>query len=87
MNGPNLKKDKPSRPEAIRRLVEKALPPVRPKRTSPPGERTAKATKLAEEQVDRLIDPALPPEERERTKRRIIKGPKEFRDVRDRAKR
>jgi hypothetical protein len=37
--------DKPSRPEAIRRLVEKALPPVRPKRTSPPGERTAKATK------------------------------------------
>jgi hypothetical protein len=79
--------DKPSRPEAIRRLVEKALPPVTPKRTSPPGERTAKATKLAEEQVDRLIDPALPPEERERTKRRLIKGPKEFRDVRDRAKR
>ena len=40
----------------------------------------------APEQVDRLIDPALPPEERERSKRRLIKGPGEFRDIRDRGR-
>jgi hypothetical protein len=38
------------------------------------------------EQVERLIDPALSPEERERSKRRLIKGPGEFRDIRDRTK-
>ncbi len=47
---------------------------------------TARATKLAVEQVERLIDPALSPEERERSKRRLIKGPGEFRDIRDRTK-
>jgi hypothetical protein len=50
------------------------------------SKKTARATKLAEEQVERLIDPALPPEERERSKRRLIKGPREFRDIRDRSK-
>jgi hypothetical protein len=33
--------------------------------------------------VDRLIDPSAPDEERQRRERRFLKGPKEFRDIRD----
>jgi hypothetical protein len=73
-----------SRSEAIRRLVEKALPPAAPKQTRFHGKKMAQAAKLAEEQVERLIDPALPPEARELSKRRLIKGPREFLDIRDR---
>jgi len=57
-----------------------------PQSTESHSKKLAQAAKLAEEHVDRLIDPALPPEERERSKRRLIKGPGEFRDIRDRAK-
>ena len=61
---------------------------VRPDGVASPATRSGetRGAKLAEEHVDRLIDPALPPEERERSKRRLIKGPGEFRDIRDRAK-
>jgi hypothetical protein len=38
---------------------------------------------LASTQVDRLLDPSAPDEERQRRKRRLLKGPKEFRDMRD----
>jgi hypothetical protein len=57
-----------------------------PQPTESRSKKTAKATKLAEEQVDRMIDPALAPEERERSKRRLIKGPGEFREIRNRSK-
>ena len=57
-----------------------------PQSTESHSKKLAQAAKLAEEHVDRLIDPALPTEERERSKRRLIKGPGEFRDIRDRAK-
>jgi hypothetical protein len=42
----------------------------------------AKASEMAAEKIDSLIDPSAPSEERQRRKRRLIKGPKEFRDVR-----
>jgi hypothetical protein len=42
----------------------------------------AKASEMAARELDRLIDPAAPDEERQRRKRRLIKGPKEFQDIR-----
>jgi hypothetical protein len=44
--------------------------------------KAAKASEMASQEIDRLIDPSAPDEERQRRKRRLIKGPKEFRDVR-----
>ena len=44
--------------------------------------RAPKASEMAAREIDRLIDPSAPDEERQRRKRRLIKGPKEFRDVR-----
>jgi thiol-disulfide isomerase/thioredoxin len=50
-----------------------------------PGVRTkksAKASEMAAQEIDRLIDPSAPDEERQRRRRRLLKGPKEFRDIR-----
>jgi len=50
-----------------------------------PGVRTkraAKAREMASQEIDRLSDPSANDEERQRRKRRLLKGPKEFRDVR-----
>ena len=72
-------KDDPSRPEAIRRLVELGLAI-----TQRAGARTQKATKAAEmasQEIDRLSDPSATDEERQLRKRRLIKGPKEFRGL------
>jgi len=44
--------------------------------------RTAKAREMASQEIDRLSDPSATDEERQRRKRRLLKGPKEFRDVR-----
>ena len=41
------------------------------------------AREMAGQAVDRLIDPSAPDEERQRRERRLLKGPKEFRDIRD----
>ena len=75
-----------SRPEAIRRLVELGLAG----RTRPAGrsEKTAaKAKELAGAQIDRMVDKSAPAEEQASRKRRLLKGPEEFREVRvDRAK-
>src|SRR5262245_4562965 len=49
------------------------------------GVRTSKAEKaraMAGQEIDRLSDPSATEEERQRRKRRLLKGPKEFRDVR-----
>jgi hypothetical protein len=37
---------------------------------------------LAARQVDKLADSSIPPEERQRRKRRLLKGPGEFRELR-----
>jgi hypothetical protein len=74
--------DQPSRPEAIRRIVERAL--VRSSHLKAANERKAqKASELAGRAVERVVDKSMPPEEQERRKRALIKGPKEFRDIRE----
>jgi hypothetical protein len=70
-----------SRPEAIRRLVELGLTVKAPKRPSKPG-RMLRAQELAAKAIDKIVDPAAPPEERAERKRRLTKGPEEFREAR-----
>ena len=41
-----------------------------------------KARAMAGQEIDRLSDPSATEEERQLRKRRLLKGPKEFRDVR-----
>lgn|SRR5438270_7307567 len=70
-----------SRSEAIRRLVELGLASVRPlKPASAKG--AARASAMAGRQIDKLANPAMPEAERHARKRRLIKGPREFREMR-----
>ena len=74
--------DKPSRAEAIRRLVELGLTvkaSARP--VSKPGRRL-RAQDLAKTAIDKMSDPSASPEERNQRRRRLTKGPSEFRDER-----
>ena len=73
-----------SRPEAIRRLVElaltvgtKASPSERLRAT-----RSNRAKELAAKTIEKIIDPNAPTEERVERRRRLTKGPAEFRDAR-----
>jgi Arc/MetJ-type ribon-helix-helix transcriptional regulator len=80
--------DTPLRSEAIRRLVELGLA-----KTKPLGNATAvgrlrnktvsKSSELAAKTIDRLSDQSASLEEQEKRKRRLLKGPTEFRDIRD----
>ena len=73
--------DAPSRPEAIRRLVEIGLATTRPR--APMNKRGAtKAEGLAGEMIDVLGDGSVPEEIRAKRKRRLLKGPSEFREMR-----
>ena len=72
---------RPSRPDAIRRLVEQALAGTqRPQKRS--KEAASKAQQMAGKELDRLGDASLSADEREKRKRRLTKGPGEFRDMR-----
>ena len=74
--------DKPGRSETILRLVAlglEALPPT-PKRSK---KAAAKASELAGAAIDWLIDKSASPEEQAKRKRRLVKGPSEFREMRD----
>jgi hypothetical protein len=73
--------DQPSRPEAIRRLFDLGLSHSA-KRGRLSHEARKKASAMAGETVDRLTDASAPIEEREKRKRKLIKGPLEFRDIR-----
>jgi hypothetical protein len=44
--------------------------------------RAAKAREMAGQAIDRLGDTSLPADEREKRKRRLIRGPRDFRDMR-----
>jgi hypothetical protein len=73
--------DLSSRAAAIRRLVEVGL------RVDQPQQKTSKkaaskALEMAGQEIDRLGNASLPAEERERRKRRLTKGPGEFRAMR-----
>jgi len=72
--------DDPSRPEAIRRLVEQGLA-IAP-RAGTRTKKAAKAAEMASEEIDRLGDPSATDEERQLRKRRLIRGPKEYLDLR-----
>jgi hypothetical protein len=68
--------------KAIRRLVElglKAKAPARP--VSKPGRRL-RAQELATKAIEKIIDLSAPPEERAQRRRRLTKGPTEFREAR-----
>ena len=71
-------RDKPDDAEAIRRLIVAGLKAERSKRPLS-EESAAKASKLAGETLDRLGDKTASPDEQDRRKRRLLKGPKEFR--------
>jgi Arc/MetJ-type ribon-helix-helix transcriptional regulator len=71
-----------SRSEAIRRLVELGLKVKTPARlVSKPGRRL-RAQELATKAIEKIIDPNAPPEERAQRRRRLTKGPTEFREAR-----
>lgn len=55
----------------------------RTQKASARPERAAKAREMAGLALDRLIDPSASDEERHTRKRRLLKGPKEFRDISD----
>jgi len=73
--------DNPSWPEATRRLVEIGLAHA-PRRKAGRSKAAAKAKEMAGAQLDRLEDTSATPEERANRKRRLLKGPSEFRDLR-----
>jgi len=75
------REDKPSLSEAIRRLLEKALTGTIAPRQRSKGSRR-KATDMAAREIDRLGDQSATGEERASRKRRLLSGPKEFRDMR-----
>jgi hypothetical protein len=93
---------KPSRSEAIRRLVELGLAKTLPwangprvagrtldlgqmaKISSPPkkGVRSSRARELAAGAIEKMIDPFASADERDQRRRRLTKGPSEFREHR-----
>jgi hypothetical protein len=73
--------DKPTLSESIRRMIEIAFAGTQSaKHTNPKA--AAQASDLAAHQIDKLANPAMPEEERRARKRRLLKGPREFRDLR-----
>jgi Arc/MetJ-type ribon-helix-helix transcriptional regulator len=80
--------DTPSRSEAIRRLVELGLAKTKPLANAVAVGRlgnkaVSKSSELAGKTIDRLSDQSASLEEQEKRKRRLLKGPTEFRDMRD----
>lgn len=73
-------KDAPSRAEAVRRLVELGLAIAQRARVR--TKKAAQAAEMASHEIDLLGDPLASDEERQLRKRRLIKGPKEFQDLR-----
>jgi hypothetical protein len=75
---------RPTRAEAIRRLVEQALAGGAQPSHKRSKKSAAKAREMAGQAIDRLLGDAgsLPVDERERRKRRITTGPSEFREIR-----
>ena len=73
--------DMPTLSEATRRLVELGLT-IKTKAKQSSIARADRARELATKTIDKILDPAAPPEERAQRKRRITKGPLEFREAR-----
>jgi hypothetical protein len=75
-------KTKQTRPEAIRRLVEQAMARSS-HRARPSKQKAKKASELANRTTEHLVDKTMPVEEQQRRKRALIKGPTEFREIRE----
>ena len=74
-------KPKPSRPVAIRKLVELGLT-VKTTSKRPSSKHAARAKELARNAIDKMTDATAPPEEQAQRRRRLTKGPLEFREAR-----
>ena len=74
--------DTPSLSEAIRRLVELGLTVKTPARPTSKLGRKLRAQELATKTIEKIIDPSAQPEERAQRRRRLTKGPSEFREDR-----
>ncbi len=70
-----------TRSEAIRHLLDLALTGSQrtPRRSASSA---SKASDMAGQVIDELGDPSATEEQRQTRKRRLLKGPKEFRDIR-----
>jgi hypothetical protein len=74
-----------TRPEAIRGMIDAMLHTLAKDPREKPAKkaaRSARATELAAKAIDGMIDPSAPPEERAQRRRRLTKGPSEFREDR-----
>lgn len=74
--------DRPSRAEAIRRLVEIALKSEMSRKPIAKLGRRTRAKELAKVAIEQMGDPTASPEERDQRRRRLTKGPLEFREDR-----
>ena len=79
--------DKPNWSEAVRRLVElgllaKAPAEMKIRESGSRVKRAAKAADMAGQKIDQLDDKSASEEMRAQRKRRLIKGPSEFREMR-----
>jgi hypothetical protein len=71
-----------TRSDAIRRLVEMGLTVKAPAKAIRKPGRRLRAQELATKAIEKIIDPSAPPEERAQRRRRLTKGPLEFREDR-----
>jgi len=71
-----------TRAHAIRRLVALGLRVKTPAQPIGKPGRRLRAQELATKAIEKIIDPAAPPEERALRRRRLTKGPTEFREAR-----
>jgi hypothetical protein len=62
-------------------LAAETIDSLPPKPIAKPGRRT-RAKELARNAIEKMADPAASPEERDQRRRRLTKGPTEFRDAR-----
>jgi hypothetical protein len=73
--------DLPSRSEATRRLVEFGLT-VKAKGRRPSEGQRIRAREMAGKTIDEMTDTGATPDDQATCKKRLIKGPEEFREVR-----
>jgi hypothetical protein len=73
--------DKPGRSEAIRRLVGIGLAAQVSTRQSS-SKQKLRAQEMAGKAIDKMSDNAAPADEKAERKRKLLKGPAEFRDAR-----
>ena len=74
--------DNPSLSEATRRLVEIGIKAEAPTRSSRGITGASRAAELATKAIEKIADSSAPADERDQRRRRLTKGPQEFREDR-----